>query len=33
MFDTTLALSLQPTMKGDNLLIVTNGGGVWRFGN
>ncbi len=28
MFDTTLALSLQPTMKGDNLLIVTNGGGV-----
>lgn len=28
MFDTTLALALQPTMKGDNLLIVTNGGGV-----
>ncbi|MDD4043379.1 MAG: acetate--CoA ligase family protein [Anaerolineaceae bacterium] len=28
MFDTTLALSLQPPMKGDNLLIVTNGGGV-----
>ncbi|MEL7627049.1 MAG: acetate--CoA ligase family protein [Anaerolineaceae bacterium] len=28
MFDTTLALSLQPVMKGDNLLIVTNGGGV-----
>ena len=28
MFDLTLALSLQPPMKGDNLLIVTNGGGV-----
>lgn len=28
MFDTTLALSLQPMMKGDNLLIITNGGGV-----
>ena len=28
LFDRTLALSLQPTMKGDNLLIVTNGGGV-----
>ena len=28
MFNATLALSLQPTMKGDNLLIVTNGGGV-----
>ena len=28
MFDQTLALSLQPPMKGDNLLIVTNGGGV-----
>src|SRR5690606_25246541 len=28
MFDTTLALSLQPTMKGDNLLVLTNGGGV-----
>jgi len=27
-FDSTLALSLQPTMKGDNLLILTNGGGV-----
>lgn len=28
LFDTTLALSLQPPMKGDNLLILTNGGGV-----
>jgi acetate---CoA ligase (ADP-forming) len=28
LFDLTLALSLQPSMKGDNLLIVTNGGGV-----
>jgi len=28
LFDRTLALSLQPPMKGDNLLIVTNGGGV-----
>jgi len=28
LFDSTLALSLQPTMKGDNLLILTNGGGV-----
>ena len=27
-FDRTLALSLQPSMKGDNLLIITNGGGV-----
>ncbi|MBI9034464.1 MAG: acetate--CoA ligase family protein [Bacteroidales bacterium] len=28
LFDRTLALSLQPPMNGDNLLIVTNGGGV-----
>ena len=28
LFDRTLALSLQPRMKGDNLLILTNGGGV-----
>jgi len=28
LFDSTLALSLQPTMRGDNLLILTNGGGV-----
>ena len=28
LFDRTLALSLQPPMPGDNLLIVTNGGGV-----
>jgi acetyltransferase len=28
LFDRTLALSLQPPMKGDNLLVVTNGGGV-----
>ncbi len=28
LFDRTLALSLQPPMQGDNLLIVTNGGGV-----
>ncbi len=28
LFDRTLALSLQPSMKGDNLLIITNGGGV-----
>lgn len=28
IFDRTLALSLQPPMKGDNLLIITNGGGV-----
>ena len=27
-FDRTLALSLQPGMQGDNLLIITNGGGV-----
>lgn len=28
LFDRTLALSSQPPMKGDNLLIITNGGGV-----
>jgi acetyltransferase len=28
LFDRTLALSLQPPMMGDNLLIITNGGGV-----
>jgi acyl-CoA synthetase (NDP forming) len=28
LFDRTLALSLQPEMKGDNMLILTNGGGI-----
>jgi len=28
LFDRTLSLSLQPELKGDNLLIITNGGGV-----
>jgi len=28
LFDRTLVLSLQPPMKGDNVLILTNGGGV-----
>ena len=28
LFDRTLVLSLQPPMKGDNVLIITNGGGV-----
>lgn len=28
LFDRTLALSLQPPLMGDNLLILTNGGGV-----
>ncbi len=28
LFDRTLAFSLQPPMQGDNLLIITNGGGV-----
>jgi acetyltransferase len=28
LFDRTLALSLQPPMRGDHLLIITNGGGV-----
>lgn len=28
LFDRTLVLSLQPPMQGDNMLIITNGGGV-----
>jgi acetyltransferase len=28
LFDRSLALSLQPPMKGENLLVLTNGGGV-----
>lgn len=28
LFNRVLALSLQPPMKGDNLLVITNGGGV-----
>lgn len=28
LFDRTLTLSQQPPMKGDNLLVLTNGGGV-----
>jgi acetate---CoA ligase (ADP-forming) len=28
LFDRTLVLSLQPPMRGDNLLVITNGGGV-----
>ena len=28
LFDCTLALSLEPPMTGDNLLVITNGGGV-----
>ncbi|MBN1260878.1 MAG: acetate--CoA ligase family protein [Anaerolineae bacterium] len=28
LFDRTLALSLQPPMRGDNMLVITNGGGV-----
>jgi len=28
LFDMSLALSLQPTMKGPNLVIITNGGGI-----
>jgi acetate---CoA ligase (ADP-forming) len=28
LFDRTLALSLQPPLKGDNILVLTNGGGV-----
>lgn len=28
LFDRTLALTLQPSMQGDNLVILTNGGGV-----
>lgn len=32
LFDRTLALSLQPPMKGENVLILTNGGGVGVLG-
>ena len=32
LFDRTLALSLQPPLKGDNILIITNGGGVGVLG-
>ena len=28
LLDRTQALSLQPPMKGDNILIITNGGGI-----
>jgi len=28
LFDRTLALSLMPPLKGENLLVITNGGGV-----
>lgn len=28
LFNRTLALSLQPPMRGDNMLVLTNGGGV-----
>ncbi|MEI8131835.1 MAG: acetate--CoA ligase family protein [Leptolinea sp.] len=28
LFDRTLVLSLMPPLKGDNLLVITNGGGV-----
>jgi acetyltransferase len=28
LFDRTLALSLQPPLEGENLLVITNGGGV-----
>ena len=28
LFDRTLALSLQPPLRGENLLVITNGGGV-----
>ena len=28
LFDRTLALSLQPPMPGDNVMVITNGGGV-----
>jgi acetyl coenzyme A synthetase (ADP forming)-like protein len=28
LFNRTLVLSMQPPMKGDNLMIITNGGGV-----
>jgi len=32
LFDRTLALSLQPPMEGENVLIITNGGGVGVLG-
>ena len=32
LFDCTLALSLEPPMTGENLLILTNGGGVGVLG-
>jgi len=32
LFDRTLALSLQPPLKNDNVLIITNGGGVGVLG-
>ncbi|MDD5369019.1 MAG: acetate--CoA ligase family protein [Anaerolineaceae bacterium] len=32
LFDRTLALSLQPPMQGDSLMIITNGGGVGVLG-
>jgi acetyltransferase len=32
LFDRTLVLSLQPPMKGENVLIITNGGGVGVLG-
>lgn len=32
LFDRTLALSLQPPMIGENILIITNGGGVGVLG-
>lgn len=32
LFDRTLALSLQPPLTGDNILILTNGGGVGVLG-
>jgi len=32
LFDRTLVLSLQPPLKGDNILILTNGGGVGVLG-
>lgn len=32
LFDRTLALSLQPPLLGDNILIITNGGGVGVLG-
>lgn len=32
LFDRTLVLSLQPPLKGENILIITNGGGVGVLG-